>query len=95
MNQPFFLGKQMSKSEKLEKTKGKQMRSSVFHWIFRGYFYEFLCLLLLTLSMVFFWYAISLVASRDYPGSLLLLGAGLSIAHLGGLMARLALADRS
>lgn len=65
-------------------------------WLaFRRHLYEVLCLFLLAISVMFFWYSIAYLTHRDYPGALLLMGAGLSIAHLGGLMARLALADRS
>lgn len=72
----------------------KSANSSFFRRLMREFLFEILCLLLISVSLVLMWYAVDHLARRDYPGSLLLTGAGLSIAHLGGLMARLALADR-
>jgi hypothetical protein len=65
-------------------------------WLtFRQHFYEVLCIVLLAVALLFFWQAIAYLMQRDYPATLLLGGVGLSVAHLAGLMARLALADRS
>ena len=73
----------------------KNTYSSIAGKFLREFLFEILCILLIVVSLVLLWYAVEHLGRRDYPGSLLLTGAGLSIAHLGGLMARLALADRS
>lgn len=70
-------------------------REAPFWTTFRRHLYEILCVLLFGVSLLFFWQSLAYLMRRDYPGSVILAGVGLSVAHLGALMARMALADRS
>ena len=60
----------------------------------RRYFFEILALLLLGGSLVFFYECVGYLARRDYVGSLILLGVGLSVITVGKELARLALVQR-
>jgi hypothetical protein len=70
-------------------------RSGGFRTLFRQHFYEVLCLALFVVSIVFLWQSVTYLVRRDYVASLILTGVGVTVAHLAGRMARLALADRS
>ena len=69
--------------------------SGGFRTLFRQHFYEVLCLALFVVSIVFLWQSVTYLVRRDYVASLILTGVGVTVAHLAGRMARLALADRS
>lgn len=70
-------------------------RPGGFRTLFRQHFYEVLCLALFVVSIVFLWQSVTYLVRRDYVASLILAGVGVTVAHLAGRMARLALADRS
>lgn len=62
--------------------------------LLRQHFYEVLCLALFVVSIVFLCQSVAYLAKRDYAASLILTAVGVSVAHLAGKLARLALADR-
>jgi hypothetical protein len=88
-------GDEMSENEQAVVEKGSKGRDVKFWALLRRHLYEVLCMVLFGVALLFFWQSVAYLMQRDYPGSVILAGVGLSVAHLGGLMARLALADRS
>ncbi len=57
-------------------------------------FFEFLSLLLIGGSLVFFWECIGYLARRDYVASIILMFIGLAVISVGKEMARLALIQK-